>query len=114
MIEYAEYNVLRATFVTYALDSYDQQTISLMRRQAPSIVPSAGISSRLPTNKTLTRRQSEIFNLIVRGKSNKDIARVLNLAPGTVKVHVASLFAKLGVHRRAAVAMAGAQFFSVA
>jgi DNA-binding NarL/FixJ family response regulator len=95
--------------------SCDQQIVPLPRLQAPSIVPAeAGTRSPPPTDKALTRRQLEIFYLIVRGKSNKDIARALNLAPGTVKVHVAALFRKLGVKRRAAVAMAGAQFPAVA
>jgi DNA-binding NarL/FixJ family response regulator len=112
MAEYGEYNLLRATFVTYALDSYNQQTIPLLRLHAPSAVPEASTDSPLPAGKALTRRQLEIFQLIVRGKSNKDIARALNCAPGTVKVHVAALFRKLGVTRRAAVAMAGAQFLA--
>jgi DNA-binding NarL/FixJ family response regulator len=51
----------------------------------------------------LTRRQYDVLKLMVRGLSNKEIARVLNLANGTVKIHVAALFGKLGVRRRAAV-----------
>jgi DNA-binding NarL/FixJ family response regulator len=55
----------------------------------------------------LTTRQREIFHLIVAGLSNKEIARKLGLAEGTVKVHVAKLFDKLGVRHRSAVALAG-------
>ena len=62
----------------------------------------------------LSRRQRDVLTLIVQGRSNKEIARALNLAEGTVKIHVAALFSKLGVHRRAAVAIAGAQFLSAA
>ena len=58
----------------------------------------------------LTRRQRDVLNLIVQGKSNKEIARALGLGEGTVKIHVAALFGKLGVHHRAAVAVAGARF----
>ena len=46
----------------------------------------------------------------MEGRSNKEIARTLNLGVGTVKIHVAGLFRKLGVHRRAAVAVAGRIF----
>jgi DNA-binding NarL/FixJ family response regulator len=53
-----------------------------------------------------------VLNLIVQGMSNKEIARSLKLAEGTVKIHIVALFAKLGVHRRAAVAAAGSRFFS--
>jgi DNA-binding NarL/FixJ family response regulator len=59
------------------------------------------------TPQNLTPRQHDVLKLIVRGLSNKEIARSLNVAEGTVKIHVAPLFGKLGVHRRAAVAIAG-------
>jgi DNA-binding CsgD family transcriptional regulator len=61
---------------------------------------------------TLTRRQRDVLNLIVQGRSNKEIARSLKLGEGTVKVHVAALFSKLGVNRRAAVAIAGSRFIT--
>ena len=38
----------------------------------------------------LSARQCDVLNLIVRGLSNKEIARTLNLAEGTVKIHVAA------------------------
>ena len=57
-----------------------------------------------PTVETLTRRQREVWKLIVEGRSNKEIACILKLRTGTVKVHVAGLFGKLGLRRRAAVA----------
>jgi DNA-binding CsgD family transcriptional regulator len=62
----------------------------------------------------LTGRQREVLNLIVQGRSNKEIARILKLGEGTVKVHVAALFSKLGINRRSAVAVAGARFMSEA
>jgi DNA-binding CsgD family transcriptional regulator len=62
---------------------------------------------------TLTVRQREVLNLIIEGRSNKEIARILKLGPGTVKVHVAALFGKLGINRRAAAAVAGARLMSV-
>jgi DNA-binding NarL/FixJ family response regulator len=57
----------------------------------------------------LSRRQREIFDLIVVGQSNKEIARKLTLGEGTVKIHIAKLFRKLGVHHRSGVALAGAK-----
>ena len=62
-----------------------------------------------PTIDTLTGRQREVLNLIVEGRSNKEIARILKLGPGTVKVHVSALFGKLGINRRAAAAVVGAR-----
>ena len=55
----------------------------------------------------LTPRQREVLELLLRGKSNKEIARALKLGEGTVKVHMAGLFRALGVNTRAAAAVAG-------
>jgi DNA-binding NarL/FixJ family response regulator len=51
--------------------------------------------------KTLTVRETEILDLIAAGKSNKEIAEALFISYKTVKNHVYSVFAKLGIHTRA-------------
>jgi LuxR family maltose regulon positive regulatory protein len=48
----------------------------------------------------LSPRECEILDLIADGQSNKAIARRLGLGPETVKTHLKSVFAKLGVARR--------------
>ena len=48
----------------------------------------------------LTRRQHDVLRLLARGMSNKDIARELDLAEGTVKVHVSAIFKALKVSNR--------------
>lgn len=48
----------------------------------------------------LTRRECQILDLLASGQSNKELARTLGISPNTVKTHLASLFAKLGVDRR--------------
>ena len=48
----------------------------------------------------LTRRQQQVLQLLVGGASNKEIAHALNLAEGTIKVHLSGLFKALGVHNR--------------
>jgi DNA-binding NarL/FixJ family response regulator len=65
------------------------------------------------TEVTLSCRQRDVLRLIVRGRSNKEIARVLHLAEGTIKIHLAALFNKLGVRRRAALAVVGANLLRV-
>jgi len=45
----------------------------------------------------LTKREREISQLLLRGHSSKAIARVLDIAPGTVMVHKRNLFSKLGI-----------------
>lgn len=60
-------------------------------------------------DKNLTIRQRQVLELLVEGKSNKEIARALKLGEGTVKVHVAALFRTLSVTSRAAAAAAGSR-----
>jgi DNA-binding NarL/FixJ family response regulator len=72
----------------------------------------AGVISSQQIDAVLTPRQHDVFELIVQGMSNKEIARNLQLAEGTVKIHIKALFAKLGVRRRAAVAVAGTRLLS--
>lgn len=48
----------------------------------------------------LTRREKDVLRLIAKGKSNKMIARNLDIAEGTVKVHVKRLLSKLGMRSR--------------
>jgi DNA-binding NarL/FixJ family response regulator len=55
----------------------------------------------------LTPRQREVLELLLEGRSNKEIARALNLGEGTVKIHMAALFRTFGVNTRAAAAAAG-------
>jgi len=48
----------------------------------------------------LSPREMEVLKLVARGLSNKEIAAQLGLVVGTVKIHVASIFTKLGVSDR--------------
>ncbi len=58
----------------------------------------------------LTRRQLEVFKLLLQGKPNKIIARELDLSEGTVKIHVAAIFRALGVANRTEAAVAAQRF----
>lgn len=49
----------------------------------------------------LTARELEVLQLIVYGKSNKEIAAVLGLSANTVAVHRANLMQTLGIHNTA-------------
>lgn len=54
----------------------------------------------------LTPRQQQVLNLLVKGASNKEIAKELELAEATVKMHVTSILNALGVNNRTKAAMA--------
>ncbi|HLK68462.1 MAG TPA: response regulator transcription factor [Bryobacteraceae bacterium] len=50
---------------------------------------------------TLTTRELEVLQLIVNGRSNKEIATVLGLSANTVAVHRANIMQALGIHNTA-------------
>ena len=52
----------------------------------------------------LTERERQIIRLVSRGLSNKEIGRRLNIADGTIKVHLHKIFQKLEVGNRTALA----------
>jgi DNA-binding CsgD family transcriptional regulator len=50
----------------------------------------------------LTAREREVLAWVARGKTNMEIARLLWLAPSTVRKHLENVYAKLGVNTRTA------------
>ncbi|MBU3626747.1 helix-turn-helix transcriptional regulator [Polynucleobacter sp. JS-Safj-400b-B2] len=58
---------------------------------------------------SLSPRQSQLLELLIEGKSNKEISSELKIEPGTVKQHLFVLFRKLGVNSRAKAVIAAAQ-----
>ncbi|MGH7629907.1 MAG: response regulator transcription factor [Gemmatimonadales bacterium] len=78
--------------------------------------PSVAAPARLRADRRLggdaaaqpvTRRESEILELLAAGLGNKAIATRLDISSHTVKTHVESLFEKLGVATRAEAVAAG-------
>jgi DNA-binding NarL/FixJ family response regulator len=59
---------------------------------------SAAAAGRAPE---LSVREMEVLQLIVNGKSNKDIAAILNLSANTVAVHRANIMQTLDIHNTA-------------
>ncbi|TDD34287.1 response regulator transcription factor [Saccharopolyspora elongata] len=48
----------------------------------------------------LTKREREVLDQLVRGHSNREIARSLGISERTVKNHLRNIFTKLGVGDR--------------
>ncbi|MGC1291585.1 MAG: response regulator transcription factor [Candidatus Acidiferrales bacterium] len=75
---------------------------SVLSRFVESIIGSRKSSmSRNKTPGTLSRREREVLESLLRNLSNKEIASQLNISERTVKFHVSNLLAKHGVRRRA-------------
>jgi DNA-binding NarL/FixJ family response regulator len=69
---------------------------------APAAPPPVATPAQLrnPREIGLTDRQSQVLALVVQGKPNKLICRDLDLAEGTVKIHVTAILRALGVANR--------------
>jgi len=48
----------------------------------------------------LTEKECQVLEFLAAGHANKEIARLLDVSPNTVKTHIANLFQKLEVERR--------------
>jgi DNA-binding NarL/FixJ family response regulator len=80
----------------------------LVSEPAPGVTPSGGASL---AGKTLSSRQRQVLKCLVEGKSNKQIAQELEVAQGTVKMHLATIYKVLGATNRAHAAALGKQLF---
>jgi DNA-binding NarL/FixJ family response regulator len=71
----------------------------LLERYRRVVAPAARDVARLDL---LTDREHDVLRLMARGATNAEIGATLFVAEATVKTHVGSIFAKLGVRDRAA------------
>jgi two-component system, NarL family, nitrate/nitrite response regulator NarL len=62
---------------------------------------------QVPADESLTDRQLAVLSELVRGRSNKEIARELGMAEPTVKGHLVTVFRVLRVRNRAEAVSAG-------
>ena len=65
----------------------------------PKVEPKSTL--RGERNAALTQRELEVLQMIVAGKSNKEIATALDLSANTVAVHRANIMNTLGIHKTA-------------
>lgn len=70
--------------------------LATLRQASNGKVPSAQLLD-------LSDREREILALICRGQSDAEMSETLHLSKNTIRNHVASLYAKIGVNRRSAV-----------
>ena len=57
-----------------------------------------------PHGRPLTRRETEVLSWVARGKSNAEIATILQVCTKTVDKHLERIYPKLGVENRTAAA----------
>lgn len=57
---------------------------------------------KILNKKILTKREKEVFELLILNKTTKEIASKLNISEKTVRNHISNAMQKLGVKGRAA------------
>jgi DNA-binding NarL/FixJ family response regulator len=84
-------------------NAIDLELVEAVKQVAAGIEVLDPRLSKLPNQgaPTLTTRELEVLQLIVHGKSNKEIAMVLGVSANTVAVHRANLMQTLGIHNTA-------------
>ncbi len=88
-----------------AIRSVHDGHLLLAPEAAGSLVRSAGSRGPGAGLDALTSREREVLAELAKGRSNREIARVLGVAEKTVKAHVSAVLAKLGVQDRTQAAL---------
>lgn len=74
-----------------------REVTELLRLRAERAAP---VRIEPPGLHGVTRRELEVVNLIVRGRTNKEIAQTMEISDLTVKTHVQNILKKCGLRRR--------------
>ncbi len=95
----AEVNLAQAVMTVAQGDTYMSPAISNLLVETLK----TGKLSEGPQDpfERLTLREKEVLQLIAQGRSNKEIAALLDLSVNTIAVHRARLMETLGLHRTA-------------
>lgn len=77
----------------------DRRPRFLLLEEERKVHPAAGLATF-----RLTRREAEVLAWVTEGKTNPEIAKILNISSKTVKKHLEHVYSKLGVETRTAAA----------
>jgi DNA-binding NarL/FixJ family response regulator len=77
---------------------FSSEVLAAVRERTRAPSPSADPAQAEDASATLTRRETEILQLIASGRSNREIAEILQLSVKTVETHRLHLMEKLDLH----------------
>lgn len=101
------YGALQAGAMAYLVKSVQREELMTAIRKAAAGHRhiTAEVAARLAdrvAGSRLSTREIEVLRLLVSGRRNRDIGKVLEISEGTVKLHVSSILEKLGAEDRTA------------
>ena len=98
-----------ATFaeIVAAIEASAAGLVVLHPHALPALFPHREQPELDPAEQILTPREVEVLRMMAEGLGNKEIASRLLISDHTVKFHISSIFAKLGVSSRTEAVMAG-------
>jgi DNA-binding NarL/FixJ family response regulator len=109
---------IRAGAIGYLLKTTDAEELrrSIRAAAAGQVQLSTDAAARLmrevrapDSPEMLTERETDVLRLVAEGKANKEIAQGLGIGEKTVKTHVSSILAKLGLQSRTQAALYAAR-----
>jgi DNA-binding CsgD family transcriptional regulator len=92
---------MRITFLSPGTFSRDEAALVAIEAPAPTLPSVAALCARFQ----LTRREAEVARSLATGASDAALSQTLGISPHTVRHHAESVFAKLNVHSRKALAL---------
>jgi DNA-binding NarL/FixJ family response regulator len=108
------HRAMAAGAATYLLkDTLSEDLLRVVREVYSGGTPTVEVvKARLAERATLpalTSREIAVMELVAQGMRNKEIAAMLAISEGTIRVHLKNIFAKLDVHDRTAAVRAALQ-----
>jgi DNA-binding NarL/FixJ family response regulator len=95
-----EEEIVRAVNRVMAGETYLPSVLPHTPDKAAWTPPDISLKAEKVADLPLTHRQRDVISQLANGLSNKEIARQLGLAEGTVKVHLAAIFRVLAARNR--------------
>jgi two-component system, NarL family, nitrate/nitrite response regulator NarL len=110
LVKAPELALLGGAIISKSLTTAANDWVQLQRNTASTVrVPNTGLggqphaannAAQTDSMSQLSNRERRVLDLLGQGLSNKHIARQLNIADATAKVHIKSIFRKIGINNR--------------
>jgi DNA-binding NarL/FixJ family response regulator len=92
---------------------FDDAIAGRTRRRAPGADLNSGDEAPSARSRQLTLRQRDVLSHLGQGRTNREIAELLQITPGTVKLHIHQILKVTGARNRTEAALISARYLAV-